>query len=481
MKIVVTYVFVFVLFLVGLCLPTFAQTFTVTGPSSVCPNTDVTYTLNGPVTSLCSVTWTANSPAVFVPRSTTFNTVTGYFAGGSASGLKTQLTANVTCSGGNNTPSIAVTVNAAGRNDIFSTAIPCTASGNQTFSIPMVGISGSPVWTNNAGWPEFSRSSTDGGTTQVVYVVPVSGDNATVHVQVNNALCNNALNQATFNVTRTADRTAPVWTSHPAQLCFNTSGTFSVAAYPGATGYVWNSSIAGVLINNQTPPVTLGADGNSVLVTAPAGAASTTISVTAQSICGQSDAATSAVTVGTPHYTLTGPTRVGAGLNVSYTILPDATGTNYEWETGGAQIISGGGHKIVAQWPESAGGQPTTMGCLLTGPATCGQPILVSLDVQLLGGLFLISPNPAASTINISQETAPTLGNAKMGQAPVLPSSIDEVQVIDKFNNIKKTRKFPAGTYNTSIDISDLPADMYILHIRSGNNWTSKKVMVNAH
>lgn len=484
MKIVVTYLSILVLSIV-LCSSMSAQS--ISGPKTVCPFQPVTYTFVPPATGACSITWEqVLGPDQVVASNQSGNTIQYTFPA-HRSGAVYHLAVGYACPGSGGVATFDVTVNTVGLLTSENRDIACSLTGTQTFTFDMTGISGTPVWSNDAGWPVAVPSQTVGTTNSITYNVN-NHNSATITVQVENSLCpGSAVNQKTFNISRSASTSLPAPVINNAaiefQLCNNAQLAVSATPYTDAVNYIWNATAPGITINGQVPPVTVSAANGGNSITLGSGSASGTGSVTCtvQTSCGTTPATSASLTVGTPNFVLSGPTNTGVGRNVTYTVLPDLPGVSYEWEPGGARIITGGDHKIVVQWPESAGGLSTTMGCLLTGTPTCGRTILVSLDVQLAGGAFLVSPNPATNTVNISQETIAASGNAKLNQTRVSPSSIDEVQVLDKFNNIKKTRKFAAGTYNTSIDVSDLPADVYILHIRSGKEWTSKKIIVSTH
>jgi hypothetical protein len=78
---------------------------------------------------------------------------------------------------------------------------------------------------------------------------------------------------------------------------------------------------------------------------------------------------------------------------------------------------------------------------------------------------FLVSPNPTSGDIEIED-----LAKDKTDK-------IKEIQITDKFGNIKKKIKILTNNKKQKINITELPADMYIIHIYDGKTWVSKKVI----
>lgn len=78
---------------------------------------------------------------------------------------------------------------------------------------------------------------------------------------------------------------------------------------------------------------------------------------------------------------------------------------------------------------------------------------------------FAASPNPTSGDVQIE-----TIGTDKK-------TSIKEIQVTDKYGNIKKTIKLNTNPKKHKINIADLPADVYIIRIYDGKTWVSKKVI----
>ena len=89
---------------------------------------------------------------------------------------------------------------------------------------------------------------------------------------------------------------------------------------------------------------------------------------------------------------------------------------------------------------------------------------LIADDPSCGGGFyrFSASPNPTTGDVQIKATGATT---------------IKEIQVIDKFGNIKKAIKLSTNPKEHKINIADLPSDTYIIRIYDGKIWESIKVI----
>lgn len=58
-------------------------------------------------------------------------------------------------------------------------------------------------------------------------------------------------------------------------------------------------------------------------------------------------------------------------------------------------------------------------------------------------------------------------------------SVIKEIQVTDKYGNLKRQFKVFGSPKKYNISIRELPADVYIIRIYDGKTWISRKVFKN--
>ena len=81
---------------------------------------------------------------------------------------------------------------------------------------------------------------------------------------------------------------------------------------------------------------------------------------------------------------------------------------------------------------------------------------------------YLVSPNPASSTINITANA--NTSDTKTG--------FTDVEIFDKMGNPKKKIKYLKNTKSASIDLSALPSDNYVLRIFNGTSWEEHQFII---
>ncbi len=150
------------------------------------------------------------------------------------------------------------------------------ASGSYT--VPNDPSATSYTWTLPSGWSGTSASNT---------ITAIAGSSGGVITVTANNSCGASTAQ-TFTVTPGASPAQPAAITGSAILCSGASGTYTVPNDPSATGYTW------------TLPSGWNGSSTTNSISATAGAAGGTITVTANSTCGSSTAQTFAVSVGAP-------------------------------------------------------------------------------------------------------------------------------------------------------------------------------------
>jgi hypothetical protein len=84
-------------------------------------------------------------------------------------------------------------------------------------------------------------------------------------------------------------------------------------------------------------------------------------------------------------------------------------------------------------------------------------------------GRFAATPNPTNGDIQIEAISVQSSDTKK----PFLK----EIQVVDKFGNVKRKIKLGNDIQKTKINISQLPPDVYFIRIYDGKTWHSKKIV----
>lgn len=239
-------------------------------------------------------------------------------------------------------------------------------------------------------------------------------------------------------------------------ICTSTA-TFTVSNPPLGGTITWSSPSTNINFSPTT--------GTSTTVSRISNGTATLIA-TITNACSPTTTATYYVRVGgygSSDYQVSGPSNAGCNSYVTYTCpsLPEAT--NYNWF-------------YPSSWSYSDG-QGTNMLTLITGSISesgqvgvrvanaCdagGSPSIISTFVN--GGCsfapmsFQVSPNPAASSINISPSK-----NAKAANH----STFTEINIYDETIGLKKHKIFNKVNH-AIIDISDLSAGTYIVEIIDG-------------
>ncbi|MFL5748148.1 MAG: hypothetical protein ACJ751_25975 [Niastella sp.] len=462
-------------------LPLFAQS--ISGPSVVCPNVPVRFTFKPTSTADCSFTFQGvTGPDNVYVAAQSGNTIDYVFPAHKVAAVY-RLSVGYACGSVADVAAMNVTVNTVGYGTGTTRDVPCVSRGNQTFFFDMGAMEGTPTWSNNAGWPiAGGPSTTQGKETSITYNInnSIAG---VVSVVVNNTLCpGSQANSETYTITRSLSTlAAPVFTAKPLNICTNSTAVFAVSPVDNATSYVWTASNAGVLINGQASPLTVSAANGGNSVTLSAGATTSTggmVTVTAQTDCGQTPAASAGLTVGPVGIVISGPANV-ISKPVSFVANPAITGATYTWYPGGTIISGAGTNSIFVQFYIDEVAYTTQVAVDVSGStATCGTKIHATKTVNVKGHtLFAVSPSPASNILNVSVPSVISEMAAKTSKS----TEISEIMIIDKLNNIKKIIKFPAGTKNTTINVSNLPADMYILRIRNIDEWSSQPIIVGGH
>jgi hypothetical protein len=147
--------------------------------------------------------------------------------------------------------------------------------------------------------------------------------------------------------------------------------------------------------------------------------------------------------------------------------IDEAPQTTYTWQMifGSAPFVAFGSYVDVTL------AENENVSFLITATNQCGsisRTVNITADDPSCGGgfyRFSASPNPTTGDVQIE-----ATGTDKT-------TTIKEIQVTDKFGNVKKIIKLSTNPKKHKISIADLPADTYIIRIYDGKTWTSKKVI----
>ncbi len=341
----------------------------ITGSTTVCQGSSQSYSIS-PVTGATSYTWTLPSGWSGSSNSASI-TATAGSAGGTIS-----VTANNSC--GSSTPrtlTVSVTALLTQPGSIAGSTTVCQGS-SQSYSISPVTGATSYTWTLPSGWSGSSNSAS---------ITATAGSaGGTISVTANNS-CGSSTPR-TLAVSVTALLTQPGSITGSTTVCQGSSQSYSISPVTGATSYTW------------TLPSGWSGSSNSASITATAGSAGGTISVTANNSCGASTPRTLTVSVTallTQPGSITGSTTVCQGSSQSYSISPVTGATSYTWTLPSGWSGSSNSASITAT-AGSAGGTIS-----VTASNSCGTSTERTLNI-------IIALKPTVSTAILGGATIST-------------------------------------------------------------------------
>lgn len=267
-----------------------------------------------------------------------------------------------------------------------------------------------------------------------------------------------------------------------------TSNYYTITNLPAGATVTWNASPLNVVsINtpNATQTTITGTSSGVITLTA-------TISIG----CSQTVSKSNITVTGPP--TITCQTIGNGSCSQQTTLCPSQLNTwryfsipNYNppGATGFRLTVSGNGYFSggatvkdisTAYWETHDIGVYVSGNCDVTVRPfnSCGISTYVPYDVAYRLGYFCtysysVSPNPATSSLTISSDTKNSSATNKSGKF-----SLVEIEIVDKLGNLKKRHKLPVGLNATTIDVSYLPADTYIVRVFDGINWEDHKILI---
>ncbi len=364
------------------------------GPTNVCPGTDVTF--NSTVNDAPGVTyqWLLNGNPIGGANAASYTTNTL----SNGDGISLRITATGACL--TDTEVTSSVINAATlppapvapNTPTSSTAAPhCPNTPNNTIALSTntPANTSSLTWNLPAGWTIQSGA----GTENITLLIPAgaAAGNHPVTVTAANS-CGNATSAAYQVVVSEGTPATPGTITAPPLICPSTDYNFSVPNVPGVT-YIWTLP-SGWTGNSNTNTITANPGASGV---------SGTISVTAENTCGISAARTLAVTVAPPipaaPTVVTAPTPicVDAGAVYNYTVSNATTVTGYTWilPTGltgsstianiGVQANAAGNGNISVTATSACGTSPATVIPVVINPPTPAVPGTINAS-PLTGG-----------------------------------------------------------------------------------------------
>jgi hypothetical protein len=239
-----------------------------------------------------------------------------------------------------------------------------------------------------------------------------------------------------------------------------TNAVASIAGLSPSATVTWSATPSGIVSitpNGQQATVTKTSSGN------------VTITGTVNS-CNSYSKTLHAGGYGSGDYPVSGPSSASCNSYVTYTTnqLPGAT--NYSWFYPGSwTYISGQGtYMLTLRTNNSSGNYQVGVRVANTCDAG-GSPAIKNTYVSGCNYAFIVSPNPATTTITINT----TAGNSKTNSS----SSISEINIYDQLGNLKIHRIYNK-IKNISLDVSNFPTGIYVIEIKDDTYKETQKLQI---
>lgn len=367
-----------------------SQPGSITGNSTPCPNTNQTYSIS-PVPNATTYTWTLPIGWSLVSGvgTTTINVTSG--TAGS--------TGNITVTAGNSCGTSAASILAvtvapgtpAQPGLISGLTTQCPNTTGQIYSITPVVNATEYMWTVPNGW-----TITSGGTTNSITVTTgATGQNGSITVRAMNPCGLSSQRILAVNVGPGIPATPGAITGNSTPCPNIPNLVYSIAPVTNATTYNWNVPTGWT--------ITSGNGTTSITVTSGATGDNEDIIVTAGNTCGNSAAATLAVTVlpGTP--AVPGPIsgtnlQCGNMTGQVYSIDPVPGASSYNWTAPIGWIITAGNGTNAITVTTGAPGQNGNIA--VTATNSCGTSAAQTLAVTVNPGTPGL-PGPISGPMNI--------------------------------------------------------------------------------
>nr|WP_295863345.1 T9SS type A sorting domain-containing protein [uncultured Chitinophaga sp.] len=454
----------------------------VIGYTRVCPDVEYNYSYNSGVLTPSSISYSViEGMGVVIPTGVTCRIK---FPNDQNAGKKPRVIADITWSNGEKKrdTSQPITVLALGNpseSASITRSFPCSFRGNTTITFDSVANANVYEVSNDAGWPVTRVSAKQ-------FSININnGAEGKVALLVRNDTCKKA-RASWVAISRFKPQPGAITGTGP--ICDGTASVFSIPTYPDATSYTWVAGHPNIRINGQPSPVTItGTSGSSVQITSTGGNYADVINVVANSICGTSDTTRQSITAG-----ILPMSRIGGfeenGMHFAagetypfYIDFPTNPGPILEvaWTVNGGTILNPGPNKdIISVRMNKPRVQPLPGALYMSVKYRnqCGwsSPLTRTGDLDVNGPAFTVSPNPAASYLNIH------LTNNGPAERKTIAASADGVVILyDLYYKEIKRMKLASGTQQFMMNVQGVKEGTYILQIIIGKEKSTSTVVIS--
>ena len=222
-----------------------------------------------------------------------------------------------------------------------------------------------------------------------------------------------------------------------------TSANYTIPNLPAGATVQWNATPTGIATINSPNSLqtTLTKISNGIV----------TLSATVSNTCGVPIIVEKTnIAVGTPT-PLIAITYFGLDFRATASVIPNAT---YNWYFNNVLASTHGGTYLDGV---NQCGVPNTLA--VEAINTCGISAKSTKIINIKCGPRLqlsVFPNPGSNSVDLV-----TLDN----------TSFQKVRIYDKLGGLWKELNFPSGTKKATLNISDLPTDIYQIQVFDGNKW----------
>lgn len=252
-------------------------------------------------------------------------------------------------------------------------------------------------------------------------------------------------------------------------LC--TSSTYSFADLPTGATVQWTSSPAGYVSFNPS----------NARVTTASKISSGNVVITATINCnGVNYPVSKSIRVGgygSSDYPVSGPSSASCNAYVTYTTNQLAGATNYAWfyPTGWTYVSGQGTYMLTLRTNNTNGNYQVGVRVANACDAGGSPPIKNTFVSGCSGFNYIVSPNPATSTVNVAASQNSIKAND--GSNPSTQLSISEINIYDQTGNLKIHQTF-SNVKNASIDVSSLSAGIYLIEIKNDTFKETQKLQI---
>lgn len=252
------------------------------------------------------------------------------------------------------------------------------------------------------------------------------------------------------------------------------------ANFPGNANVIWTTT-NGLLINGYSSPYTI--QSNSVIISSPNGEGGSVSASLGGTCFTPSISFCPCETWDNPTITWIWSSPM-SGEPLQAQVSPECPNAiRYEWYING-QLVETTYSTLLStyNWPCTSEGEGLSViaitSCGVSAPVYGGtySPTCYQYGTRSNVRLY---PNPVSSQVVIGlEDTQSKTANGQNTETIIILKSILQIKIIDKMGVTKKMFKFSNGNKLSTLNVSDLPSDIYYLDITDGSTQVRKPLLI---